>query len=515
MSALAQAMGGLALVMGFALLCIRQVRAASILLAIQAVATAGAAVAVRQPLLAVPPLLTAAAVWFAPNRLITPRPLTLPIGGMKPAMAAAAILTVLCQSQGTLALPLSVLLLGVLLAATRQSAWMRVIALVGMQNGIALAGSFTAGASPLLVVACCLLPLPLGAALVVRHQLGGPRSYATSTIWMIVRKWLPVLDLAVALVVLAATVVVPLAPLSAAFAPLLAMDGAFQSYARRNKTAMTPLARGLALATSTLVVVAACPAQPIATWLAVTVAIGTHFLPVLRRRQGAAVTALAASGILLFGLQLLATQPNMLAYFSMFGGIAGIAAAVPDLAVPLAILLLRQATQEPWPASADTLGLLIGLGALAACAVESRRRHSTAIAQLTAASVAVVALCLGTPDGRFAVLVLLTLLILTQAAARGRDEPAAAISAAALSGVPPLGIFPALVLVVLAVAGHDAWLLLPIGAAFAPILLSIRPSAFSLVPSVAWLPLGLTILAGYFAPDGLVRWWHLLTVGQG
>lgn len=515
MSALApalggQALGGLALVMGFALLCIRQVRAASALLAIQAAATAGAAVAGHQPLLAAVPLLAAAGIGFAPNRWISPRPRTLPVGGLKPATAAAAVLAVLCQSQGVLALPLSVVLLGVLLAATRQSAWMGVIALAELQNGIALGGSFTSGANPLLALACCMVPLPLGLGLVVRHQLAQTRPDVGPRVWRLVRRWLPALDLAVSLLILAGTVVVPLAPLSAAFAPLLALDGAFQSYARRNKTAMTPLARGLALATSTLIVLAACPSQPIAAWLAVAAAIGTYCLPTLRRRPDSAVTALAGAGILLFGLSLLATQPTMLAWFCLFAGIAGVAAVVPDLAVPLAILLLRLATQTAWPAGAETLGLLISLAALAACAVGATRRRSLALSRLAAVCVAVVALCLGTADGRFAALVLLTLLILSQAAVRTRNEPAAA-----LAGFPPLGIFPGLVLVTLAVAAHDAWLLLPLGAAFIPILLAARPATFSLAPSVSWLPLGFCLVAGYFAPEGLVHWWHLLTVGQG
>jgi hypothetical protein len=29
------------------------------------------------------------------------------------------------------------------------------------------------------------------------------------------------------------------------------------------------------------------------------------------------------------------------------------------------------------------------------------------------------------------------------------------------------------------------------------------------------LPLALALLTGYFAPEGLVRWWHVLTVGGG
>jgi hypothetical protein len=34
------------------------------------------------------------------------------------------------------------------------------------------------------------------------------------------------------------------------------------------------------------------------------------------------------------------------------------------------------------------------------------------------------------------------------------------------------------------------------------------------MPSIAWLPLLLAVLAGYFAPDGLVQWWRILTAGR-
>jgi hypothetical protein len=34
------------------------------------------------------------------------------------------------------------------------------------------------------------------------------------------------------------------------------------------------------------------------------------------------------------------------------------------------------------------------------------------------------------------------------------------------------------------------------------------------IPSIAWLPLLLAALAGYFAPEDLVNWWHILTAGR-
>jgi len=120
MTALAQGMAGVALVMGFALLCIRQISAASVLLAVQCTAVTVSAVALRQPFMAIPPTLLAAGVWFAPGYLARLGPRTTPMGGAKLGVGAGAVLAVLCQSQGSLGLPLAIVLLSVLLAATRR-----------------------------------------------------------------------------------------------------------------------------------------------------------------------------------------------------------------------------------------------------------------------------------------------------------------------------------------------------------------------------------------------------------
>ena len=83
-----------------------------------------------------------------------------------------------------------------------------------------------------------------------------------------------------------------------------------------------------------------------------------------------------------------------------------------------------------------------------------------------------------------------------------------------------MGVFPGLVLVVVTLSAYDPWLLLPLGAALIPIVLTEFPGRIAdiaprmKIPSVAWLPLVLAILAGYFAPDGLVHWWRVLTAGS-
>jgi hypothetical protein len=63
-------------------------------------------------------------------------------------------------------------------------------------------------------------------------------------------------------------------------------------------------------------------------------------------------------------------------------------------------------------------------------------------------------------------------------------------------------------------------LLLPLGVALIPIVLAGLPRRFpdlsfwKTVPSVAWLPLLLALLAGYFTPNSLVHWWRILTAGR-
>jgi hypothetical protein len=90
---------------------------------------------------------------------------------------------------------------------------------------------------------------------------------------------------------------------------------------------------------------------------------------------------------------------------------------------------------------------------------------------------------------------------------------------AGLGGLPPLGVFPGLVLVVLALAAHAPWLLLPLGAALLPMVLASVPRRLPdfaprlETPSIAWLPLALAVLLGYFAPDTVGHWLHLLVAG--
>ena len=529
MTALAQGSAGLALVMSFALLVSGQITAAAILLAVQSAAVAVTAVVLHQPLMAIPPVVLAGGIWLVRHETADPR--TAPGGGAKFGVGIAAVLAILCQSLGVLALPTSVILLSILLAATRSHRLMQVMALVAAQNGLALAGSLIAEppmlpATLVFPIACLILPLPLAARLLApswpTHEAVRRAKSWTSRLPS-VAPWVGWIDLGLALALFAATLIVPLDSLASVFAPLLGLDGVIRSCVRRNRHALTTSRRGAALAQTGFGVLAVCSPDPMLAWLSILGAITTAVLPTLSKRWDSAILALLAAALALFGILLLPATPSLLGWLSLFAGFAIVAAAVPEMAVVLVILILRLANSASWPPGAEALGIGIALIALLACAVllmsPARPRRVTVLV-LSQASIATLAICLGQPEGRFAALVLLILLILSRPAARIRDDPAATLAIASLGGVPPLGVFPGLVLVVLAISGHEPWLLLPLGAALIPIVLAGIPkhlpdfSPRKAIPSIAWLPLVLAVLAGYFAPEGLVHWWRILTAGR-
>jgi hypothetical protein len=520
MTALAQGSAGLALVMSFALLVSGQVTAAAIMLVVQSAAVAVTAVVLHQPLMAIPPLVLAAGTGLP--RRDTSDPHTTPVGGAKLGIAVGAVLAILCQSLGILALPASIVLLSILLAATRSQPLMHIMALVALQNGVILAGSLIAPpatdlAALLFPLACLALPLPIAATLLTPvieswRDRGLPR-LAHGAAWF---GWI---DLGLALAMVAATLVVPLAPLASVFAPLLALDGVARSSVRRNRPALTVPRRTAALAQTGFTVLAVCAPDLTTAWLAVLAALAMALLPAMSRRWNGAVLACLAAGLALFGVQLLSAEPPVLGWFSLFAGFVTIAAIVPDLAVVFVVLLLRLATRAAWPPDIQALGVGIAVIALLACAIlltNPARSHRASLLFLGQASIALLAICIGQADGRFGALILLILLILSRAAARIAEGPVAALAMAGLGGVPPVGVFPGLALVVLALSAHYPWLLLPLGAALVPMMLASVPRRlpdllFRLeIPSIAWLPLALAILVGYFTPDTVVHWLRLL-----
>jgi hypothetical protein len=538
MTALAQGSAGLALVMCFALLRARQLSAAAILLAVQSAAVAVTAAVLHRPLMAIPPLVLGGGIWLLRHETPVLDPHTVPIGGAKLGIGAGAVLAILCQSQGVLALPLAIVLLSILLAATRSHPLMQVLALVAAQNGLTLAACLIVPeqvlpASLLLPTVCLLLPVPLAAGLLVPAIASSPHHEPATWVksWLArlpaVARWLGWIDLVLAAAMFGATLIVPLDSLASIFAPLLGLDGVLRACLRRNRSGLTMARRASALAQTGFTVLAVCAPNLIIAWVAVLAAMAMALLPTLSRRWSSAVLGFLAAGLALFGMLLLAATPPVptspvLGAFSLFAGFAAIAAVVPDLAVVLVILILRLANQLPWPPGVDAIGAGITVVALLACATlltSPERSHRPTLLLLSQASIAALTICIGQAEGRFAALVLLVLLIPSRSAARFTHGPAATLALAGLGGIPPLGVFPGLVLVVLAMSAHDPWLLLPLGAALIPIVGASMPRhlptfpARPAIPSIAWLPLLLAVLAGYFAPDGLVQWWRVLTAG--
>src|SRR5208283_1824750 len=211
--------------------------------------------------------------------------------------------------------------------------------------------------------------------------------------------------------------------------------------------------------------------DPILAWLALTAAATAALLPtVVRSRDRGhryrghwdrAVLAYVAAGLALFGLLTLPVEPSPVAYLSLFAGYVTLAAVVPDLAIPLLVVVLRFADQAAWPPTAGVLGTGIALIALLTCSsllARSGGRHCAVLLRLAQASMAASAIATLQPDGRFAAVVLLVLLSLTRTAARATGGPAGVLAIAGLAGIPPLGVFPGLGLAVLAVGGHVPWL---------------------------------------------------------
>lgn len=524
MTGLVDGCAGLALAMGFAMLAIRQPRAVFWCLATQAAAAAAAALFAREPLLAAPPVAALAVIWMVLRHPTASGSVgtTIPgaVGVTIPGIGLGLLLVVLCQYQADIGLPLAVTLLAVVLAAIRRRPALHLMALGAMQNGLVLMASVV-GWDGLLPLACLALPLPLALTLaadsrglIARAWRDSPRHAASWPGWM---------TLAACAAMLGATLTVPLGALASVFAPLLAFDGMVQAWTERTDTAIPAAARLALLLRLGFVVLAVCTTQPVLAWLAVLAAAATALAPGGSARQDHAMLAYVAAGLALLGLLLLGDAPPAVAFLGLFAGYAGLAAVVPDLAMPLLVLLLRFADGTGWPPVAGALGMGIALAALLGCAgllLRTGRPHRAVPLQLGQASLVALAIATMQPEGRFAAIVLLILLILTRAACRTGNGPAGVLALAGLAGLPPLGVFPGVVLVVLVISSHAPWALLPVVAAQVPMLLAGLPRRLRLLPlqpavlSVGWLPLALALAFGFFAPSDLIRWLSALTAGS-
>ncbi len=520
MTALAQGSAGLALVMSFGLLGARQVSAAIVLLAVQGGAVAASALAQHQPAIAAAAIAVdvIAAIWLLRHAAPDFDSIAPPAGGVKLGIALGAALAVLCQSRGPLAEPLAIVLMSVLLAATRRHRLMHLIALAGLQNGLILTACLAAQ-GPLPALAGCLLAVPAATGIILDHP--GRRGWVVPD-WLQDRLGWGQVGLAGG--VFAACLLLPLDPLATLFVPLIAAWGAARSWI--NRTGRLTLTRRLAaIKTVVFMLIAVSVAQPLVAWLAVLTALAAAVWPALRRRWDVLILGSCGAGVALFGLLTLPLGQASLSCTALFAGLTAIVAAVPGLGVIVALMILRMSVAAPWPPVAGMTLTGVAVAGLLSCAALltlgiGRRATLLGLVQV---GIAAAALGIGRPDARFAAMVLLVLLVLSGIAeqlARGapRDHPGAAAAIAGLGCVPPLGVFPGLVLALLAIAGPAPWLLLPIGAGLAAALHASLPrrlqSATIWGPAAAaWLPLGLALLFGFCAPDGLVQWLRTITAG--
>ncbi len=504
--------------MSFALLGTRQIGGAIMLLGVQSAATAVSALAQHQPLIAAATLLVnlLGACWLLRDQAPDFDVVTPPIGGAKLGIVAGAALAVLSQSAGPLANPLAVVLLSVLLAATRRHPLMHIIALVALQNGIVGATSLV-GQDPELAAAGFfpVIPLAMGLALdrITLHNMALPR-------WLLGRLGWVQLGLAAGL--LAATLAIRLDPLATLFAPLLALWGLAEAWAtcRRRRSVILHLSASIEVA---FMVLAVATKQPLVGLLAAAIAAAAAIFPTLRRRWDTMLLAGIATGLALFGILTVPLGQPLLSYAALVLGLAAIAATAPPVGMVAAILILRLATQSALPPLFHAILISVAVAGLLWCAVALMTRGKAASAgllQLAQISLVAVTLGLDQPQARFAACVMLILLILTNAAGRLlRAEAAPGPGDEAMVKVMPLiGLFPGQVLSLLAIAAQAPFLLLPVGAGFTAMLIAAVPRhrptwSWATSRSAAWLPIGMALLFGFCAPDDLVAWLRAVTAG--
>lgn len=160
MSALGQGMAGLALILSFGLLCVRRTGLALCLFAAQGLAVAIAVAALHDlPAAALDAAVALTIPWLLHSRI----PMS-PAAGwawpMPSTLAAASVLSLLAAAAGQLALPLAILLLGLLLLVSRRSSVLHVLGICSLQQAALLATVSSLGTSPMLPFAVAIPVLP-------------------------------------------------------------------------------------------------------------------------------------------------------------------------------------------------------------------------------------------------------------------------------------------------------------------------------------------------------------------
>jgi hydrogenase-4 component F len=432
---------------------------------------------------------------------------------------------------GGIGLALAVILLGLLLVASRPLPAHQALGIAAMQNGLVLA-AVTAGLSNwrLALLATPLLPAAAFGAL----WLGGDRA---RTLLLSAPRLVARIDAALCGLALLLACTLPwqlgahgpfwrLDARAAHVILLLAALAAAASWAHRDTTPIW----GSRLAILAGTVLAVLSTAPLLSWLGMalaTVGAAATALPVRaeawrRLRLGCIGLGLALFGTValhaipppLFGTVALHAIAPLPATACVMLGYGALAVLAPELTVAAVALILRM--RGP---TTDILLLALGLTALLVAALSlatarGSHRRTLRLVGLAQGGVAVFAFGLDTGGGSLAGLLQLSLLAVTQCALllapRGGLDRLAAL--AGLAGLPPFGLFPSLALILAATAARLPWLLLPLGAGLAAVAWAVLlqlPADRHLRLSPAWVPLALLLIAGFAMPDPLLTWFRL------
>jgi hypothetical protein len=215
--------------------------------------------------------------------------------------------------------------------------------------------------------------------------------------------------------------------------------------------------------------------------------------------------------------------PGMLAVGCLLSGYGAVAVIAPELAVPVLVIMMRLTSGDTGPPQ-RILVAGFGLAAMTVCALlpyirPGLRRRPTWLF-LGHAALVLMLVGLGDANARFAAVVYLMLLVLTRAAVRlGRTgDTAGAASVLGLAAMQPIGIFPAVVLMLIAVAETVPWLLIPVGVGLCAMgwaavagMPGIRRQRLTLSP--AWLALLVILFIGWFLPAEAADWLRAVAGG--
>jgi hypothetical protein len=219
----------------------------------------------------------------------------------------------------------------------------------------------------------------------------------------------------------------------------------------------------------------------------------------------------AGLGLILFGTLM---APSRVAAGCALLGLGTLAAVVPEtLIVMLSVAARLSVLARPETIALGVAALLAGSAVLL---LRPGQRGHLVLVGVGQGGVVAMAFGLGSPDSLFAGLVLLVLLAISQISVGMAREGGgdALVAAAGLAGLPPLGVFPGVALVVVATAERGPSLLLPLLAGLGAMgwvvisrLPSFRAARLSLGQiSPAWFPVAVALLIGFFLPAPTVDW---------